>query len=179
LGEPYYGPSDDDKALLCLPWDYVGGAARYKIEIADNIEFTDPAITEINQGPPYKPDDLEPGITYYWRGFSIDLYTNQGAASDTGQFKPGPTVFITSPSDGANFSQYDDIPLQGNAVDEIDGQLVTSDDLLWSSSISGPLGIGEYYEFFANIPGAHTISLSATSKAGYTGKASITIHVTD
>jgi hypothetical protein len=184
LKEPYYETSGQDSIALILSWDYVTGAARYLIEIADNIDFSSPVVAETISGPPYYPEsaDLASGGFYYWRVRCIDRYDPeiQGAWSETLAFHPAPLVSIINPKYGNTYSQYQELVLLGSAVDAIDGRSLSGEPqwfLANDDSEDTPLCGYSGCEFSSASTGTYTLRLSATSQGGYTGSDSVTIHV--
>lgn len=85
-----------------------------------------------------------------------------------------PEVFIDN-DPNSNFELDDDIELSGSAVDLQDGP-VTDEYLVWSSNISGKLGVGG--DIVTTLPpGEHIITLTATNSAGMTSSTSVVIRV--
>ncbi|MDQ2945808.1 MAG: fibronectin type III domain-containing protein, partial [Acidobacteriota bacterium] len=76
-------------------------------------------------------------------------------------FKAPEVVIDNEPN--SNFELTDEVELSGAAVDLQDG-IVADAGLVWSSNISGKLGVGG--DLVVNLPaGAHTITLTATDSA--------------
>lgn len=73
----------------------------------------------------------------------------------------------------SNFELTDEIELSGAAVDLQDG-IVADAGLVWSSNISGKLGIGG--DLVLKLPaGVHTITLTATDSAGLSSSGSVVV----
>ena len=117
-------------------------------------------------------DDL--GVTGWDPLYGYGLVDADEAAA--GPVNQPPTVFITSPADGASFDSGDTILFEGTASDPEDGDLTGS--LAWTSSIDGPIGAGGSFSK-ALTDGNHTITASVTDSGGQTGSASISIMVGD
>ena len=99
------------------------------------------------------------------------------ASAQSAQFTvpaKGPEVVIDN-EHNSNFEVGDEIELSGAAVDLQDG-IVADAGLVWSSNISGKLGVGG--DIVAILPpGAHTITLTATNSAGISSSSSVVIRV--
>lgn len=182
--EPYYGPSGQDPISLILSWDYIIGAARYMIEIADNIDFYSPVVAETIAGPPYYPEsaDLASGGFYYWRVSCIEKLDPeiQGAWSQTLSFHPAPLISITSPEDGRTYDPFTDIFLVGSAVDAIDGRSLLGEPqwyLVNDDAEDTPLCGDRRCEFSSASIDTYTLRLTATSQGGYIGGDSVTIYI--
>ena len=88
-----------------------------------------------------------------------------------------PVAVISSPADGASFTQGESITFTGSATDLEDGAL-TGASLVWASSIDGEIGTGESFTRSDLSEGTHIITLAATDSLGVAGTASATITVT-
>jgi hypothetical protein len=86
-----------------------------------------------------------------------------------------PVVVITSPSNGASFTDGTSVSFVGSASDAEDGPLGTQ--LQWTSSINGPIGSGTAFSAPALSPGTHTITASVVDTSGLQGAASITLTI--
>jgi hypothetical protein len=86
-----------------------------------------------------------------------------------------PTVAITAPADGADFSATDTIIFSGTAHDAEDGDL--SSGISWSSNISGALGTGSRVSVRLSA-GTHTITASVADSNGLGSAAQTTVTVT-
>jgi Tol biopolymer transport system component len=87
-----------------------------------------------------------------------------------------PIATITSPPDGATFTQGEPITFQGQATDPEDGPL-TGASLVWTSSIDGQIGTGESFTRSDLSVGTHTITLTATDSQGAIGTDSIIVTI--
>lgn len=83
----------------------------------------------------------------------------------------GPVVAISDPVDGARFGEGALVTLSGVATDLGGGEL--SSNVLWSSSLDGPIGSGASVSTAILSPGSHTIIAEATDSAGNTGSDAI------
>lgn len=89
-----------------------------------------------------------------------------------------PEVTITSPENNASFSRGEEISFHCVANDQEDGTLPGS-AVLWSSSLTGGIGIGAEVINALAVPGDHTITCAGTDSAGQTSTDSIVIHIVD
>lgn len=87
-----------------------------------------------------------------------------------------PTVSISSPDDGATYSQGSNIAFSGSASDA-NGNSITGNSLVWASSIDGQIRTGSSFTKSNLSAGKQTITLTATDGAGITASKSITITV--
>lgn len=97
---------------------------------------------------------------------------------DTGPPPPGntdPVVTITAPHDGAPALSGEPVVLHATATDVEDGDL--SSDIVWTSDLDGPLGIGASISPVLS-PGSHILTASVTDTAGSSSTHQITIDVT-
>ncbi len=85
-----------------------------------------------------------------------------------------PVVAITSPAQGAQFASGELVSFAATAQDKQNGDL--SMDLVWTSSIDGPLGSGAGFSRPLN-DGMHTITASVADAQGAIGQASVSIAV--
>jgi hypothetical protein len=86
-----------------------------------------------------------------------------------------PTVTITSPSNGANFTAGASIGFTGTASDQQDGTLTSS--LAWTSSLNGSIGSGGSFQRSDLSVGTHVITAAVTDSGGLDGSQSISITV--
>jgi hypothetical protein len=86
-----------------------------------------------------------------------------------------PTVTITSPANGTTFASGTIISFTGSANDAEDGNLTAN--LIWNSSLDGPIGTvgGSFSEALS--AGTHIITASVVDSAGVSGSDSVTITV--
>ncbi|MBK7642837.1 MAG: S8 family serine peptidase [Planctomycetes bacterium] len=135
---------------------------------------------------------LNPGFTYLQVRNQI-LSTVRHAASMSGVTVTGgildlaaavgvpsgntaPTVVISSPSNGAGFTQGSSISFTGSASDTQDGNLGAS--LVWTSSLQGQIGTGTSFSRSDLAVGTHVITASVTDSGSLTGFNTVTINVT-
>jgi hypothetical protein len=100
-----------------------------------------------------------------------------GGGTDGGQPGGVPTVTIESPTDGASFQAGQSIHFTGSATDPEDGAL-SGDALVWTSDVSGQIGLGADVQSALAELGAHTITLTATDSDGNSRSAKVTITIT-
>ncbi|HOI33315.1 MAG TPA: T9SS type A sorting domain-containing protein, partial [Bacteroidales bacterium] len=82
-----------------LTWDPISGAARYTMEIASNVDFSDPWVYETNETT-YTVAGLSFGQDYYWRVNA----RHAGGVSDWSapfKFNTISTVNLTAPANNA------------------------------------------------------------------------------
>lgn len=89
-----------------------------------------------------------------------------------------PQVVIFEPEESFEVKAGQEVTLEGEAYDEQDGQLTSSQQLTWSSSLDGDLGGGPLLYTHTLQVGTHEITLTATNAEGLTAKASVSITVT-
>jgi hypothetical protein len=90
--------------------------------------------------------------------------------------RPPPSVEISAPGDGAEFTEGSPISFTGSATDA-DGVLLTAGDLAWTSSADGGFGTGESFNYAGLSIGSHMITLTATDAQGSEAAATVTITV--
>ena len=106
----------------------------------------------------------------------IDDVTVRHTASGPPPPSNGPTVSITSPSDGESFSDGTNITFAGQAQDDEDGPLASQ--INWISDRDGPIGTGASFSTTLSI-GSHRITASVTDSDGNTSMSSILITITN
>jgi chitinase len=123
-------------------------------------------------------DALPGGQQARFRVFVSDGVNSAEATSAAFVVPPKPPeVFIESPKPGARYMAGTNVPLSGWANDEQDGNLYSSDALVWYSDQDGILARGPDLNTHTLSVGTHTITLSATNSAGLTGSTSVTITI--
>jgi hypothetical protein len=123
-------------------------------------------------------DALPGGQQARFRVFGSDGVNAAEATSAAFVVPPKPPeVFIESLKPGARYMAGTNVPLSGWANDEQDGNLYSSDALVWYSDQDGTLARGPDLNTHTLSAGQHTITLSATNSAGLTGSASVTITI--
>ncbi len=91
-----------------------------------------------------------------------------------GSFNSAPEVTITSPANGAVYTEGDSITFAGTATDQEDGDLTAS--LTWTSNLDGQIGTGGSFAAVLSV-GTHTVTAAATDSGGLTGESQITVTV--
>lgn len=86
-----------------------------------------------------------------------------------------PVVVISSPADGASFTEGDAVTFSGSATDVEDGDL--SGSLVWTSSADGQIGTGASFTTSALSTGSHTVTATVSDSGGANGSDSIAISV--
>ncbi len=76
-----------------------------------------------------------------------------------------PTVSITTPADGADFTQGDPVSFTATATDPEDGAL-TGASLTWASNLDGVFGSGEALVFSSLTAGTHRVTVTAADSGG-------------
>ncbi len=106
------------------------------------------------------------------------LHTNEQVAYLAFGTGPDPVVTITSPADGANFNEGDNIFFTGTATDPQDGDVTASLD--WTSNLDmGSIGTGGSFSTSTLSVGTHVIKATATDSDFNTGFDSISITIDD
>ncbi|MBK7949336.1 MAG: DUF1929 domain-containing protein [Deltaproteobacteria bacterium] len=90
--------------------------------------------------------------------------TGQDSISFTILVNLGPTVTITSPANGSTTTETRPVSLTATASDPEDGDL--SSTIVWSSSLSGPLGTGANLNLTTLAAGVHTLTALVLDTAG-------------
>jgi hypothetical protein len=85
-----------------------------------------------------------------------------------------PRVSIVTPAKGATLGEGEALALVGTAIDAQDGQVAAS--IVWDSSLQGHLGTGPAITATLR-PGSHTITLTATNRAGQSAAARVQVTV--
>jgi hypothetical protein len=137
-----------------------GGVDRFRIRIWDAA--TEEVLYDNERGV---SDDATP-TTGLLRGRIAIRTTEQNTA---------PSVMITSPANGASFSQGSHIDFAAYASDLEDGDVSAS--LLWSSDLDGIFGAGQLVTASLS-SGTHRITAKATDSEGLSGSAAVSITVT-
>lgn len=86
-----------------------------------------------------------------------------------------PSVTISSPSNGASFTEGDNVSFTGSATDAEDGNLSAS--LSWSSSLDGAIGSGASFFTSGLSAGSHTITASVSDSGSASGQDTVSITV--
>ncbi len=86
-----------------------------------------------------------------------------------------PQVTISSPADGASFTEGDSVSFFGSSSDAEDGNLTPS--LSWTSSLGGAIGTGASFSTSSLSVGTHTVTASVTDLGSLSGSDSITVTV--
>ena len=97
--------------------------------------------------------------------------------SSTTQANTAPTATIVTPTAGT-YTNAQNITFSGAGADTEDGAL-TGASVVWSSSLDGSLGTGNFFFKTGLSVGTHTITLTVTDSRGATGTATVQITVTD
>jgi hypothetical protein len=112
-------------------------------------------------------------------GFCFFQATESFTKPDTCNAPPptntAPTVVISSPADGTSVWAGASVSFAGTANDTQDGQL--TNNLVWTSSLQGPIGTGAGFSRTDLQVGTHVITASATDSGNLTGSAVVTIVV--
>jgi hypothetical protein len=106
------------------------------------------------------------------------MYLDDYIPGDDGGIGPGntaPGVSITSPADGASFAQGTPINFFGAATDLEDGDL--SGNLVWTSSLDGPIGTSGSFSTALVSAGTHIITATVADSGGLSGSSNISITV--
>jgi len=149
-----------------------------------NPDVTDPKsewmILNGDLGQPVLQDDfseLPGGPHAKIRVIATDgiLASSAESSEFTVPIKP-PFVFIEDPEWGYSYETDDEIDLEVDAFDPQDDWL-ENDSLVWTSDISGVIGTGNALVVKDLPMGEHTITLTATNRAGLTARDSITLEV--
>ncbi|MBF0224557.1 MAG: hypothetical protein HQK76_03795 [Desulfobacterales bacterium] len=98
------------------------------------------------------------------------------SCSSGGDSNKAPIAEIISPADNGVYYQGDAIFFNGAGTDQEDGTLPNS-GLSWTSSLSGPIGNGQYFTLTNLAVGQHVITLMAKDSKNSTGTDSITITI--
>ena len=87
-----------------------------------------------------------------------------------------PSASIISPRDGSVFNQEDEIDFDGFGYDRDIG-LLNGSTFVWTSSIDGEIGRGDYFTLSNLSLGGHQITITVTDSEGKTANASVNITI--
>jgi hypothetical protein len=87
-----------------------------------------------------------------------------------------PQAFITTPTNNQTVTTIQTVIFSGTGAD-IEDVLITGTALVWTSSIDGALGTGNFFTKSGLTAGTHTITLTATDSQSATGATSTTLIV--
>jgi len=59
--------ADDLTMPVTISWSTVSGATNYHLQVDDASNFSSPEVNQQMSGTSYSPDNLDDGMTYYWR----------------------------------------------------------------------------------------------------------------
>ena len=139
--------------------------------------FIAAGVTDVRTQLQTTADDLgDPGRDPQYGYGLVDA--DEAAASAPPPPNDTPTVSITSPTNDSTFNSGAMIPFEGTASDTEDDDAILTNNLAWTSSIDGAIGIGMGGSFSTTLSdGNHTIIAEATDSGDKTGSASISITV--
>ena len=112
--------------------------------------------------------------------FSAEVFFTAGGSSTAewgncaGSTNVPPAVTVSSPANGASFTEGTSIAFAASATDAEDGDLTAS--LSWISSLDGAIGTGGGFSAVLSV-GAHTITAAVTDSGGQSGSDVITVTV--
>jgi hypothetical protein len=168
-----------------LNWEPVLNAAGYALVVSTTADLSNPVVditVSGNGNTTYTISNLVAGNTYFWQVRAIDP---QGAESGYDaiwrfncptQDNTPPSAQITSPVDGAIFTEGDTVIFNGSGTDAEDGVLAGS-ALTWASDIDGALGSGNVVQSDQLSLGPHIITLTAADSQGAAGATFIEITI--
>lgn len=104
-----------------------------------------------------------------------ESFTVPAACAGGGGGNTPPVVAISSPADGAGFTEGDAVTFVGSATDVEDGDL--SGSLVWTSSADGQIGTGASFTTSTLSTGSHTVTASVSDSGGANGSDGIAISV--
>jgi hypothetical protein len=102
-------------------------------------------------------------------------YSGSASISITVDGSAEPIVTISSPVDGAGFTETDPVSFSGSAADAQDGDVTGS--LAWASDLDGPIGTGAGFGLSTLSVGTHVITATATDSESNSGSATLGITV--
>ncbi len=170
-------------AAMGLSWQYIAGAAGYRIVVSEKSDLKDPVIDTTTTVENYTPSGLSDTKTYYWHVAAIDMFQHQGVESSVWSFtvnsnveNTSPVANITSPEQGRTFLSDTDILFAGNGNDSEDG-ILSGASLIWRSDVDGIIDMGETFTSDKLSPGTHHITLTVTDSEGATGLDTVVITI--
>jgi hypothetical protein len=146
-------------------------------DLSANLAWIDEDNAPIGYGSSFSKSDLSAGI-HTITAFVYDSDANRGEDVIVVEIIPNtpPIVTIVTPGDEASFEEGELITFSGTAVDTKDGDL--SADLIWKSSIDGPIGSGASFSITDLSIGIHTITAEAADSRQLVGSDLIVISIT-
>jgi hypothetical protein len=95
------GPDDgaqNDSESISLGWETVQNADKYRVLVAEDIDFQSIVIDETTSATSYTPTALAGSTQYFWKVSAVDLYTNTGAESEVRSFTTSDCAYTISPA---------------------------------------------------------------------------------
>lgn len=87
----------------------------------------------------------------------------------------GPTVTITSPADASTYTETRPVLFAATATDPEDGD--TSANIVWTSSLTGPLGTGPTLSLTTLVPGVHILTALVVDTGGLPDSESVQVTI--
>jgi hypothetical protein len=192
-GDDYLVWAEEDDTSACLPdadaeSPLVGTGVCNEFDGIESNKFSTSSEASLVSSPGgqflyagWFQDDFdvrtgeEIGIDAWFRRI---MYINgyiPGVDGGTGPGNTAPGVSITSPANGASFISGTPINFFGAATDVEDGDL--SGNLVWTSSLDGPIGAGGSFSTALVSAGTHIITATVADSGGLSGSSNISITV--
>ena len=147
--------------------------------VANSIQWTSSIDNAIGTGKTFTKSNLSVGVHTI-----TATVTDNGGLSDSDQVpitiiiqenNSPPSVGITSPSSGSQFTEGNSVTFSGWAADPEQGGVANS--LQWTSSIDNAIGTGKTFTKSNLSVGAHTITATVTDSQGTSDSEQVTITI--
>jgi hypothetical protein len=170
-------PADGSTSIGIEPVTFSGSADDAQDgDVTESLVWESNVDGAIGSGAGFTLSTLSIG-THVITATATDGEGNTGAATITITVNapPEPVVTISSPADGAAFTESDPVNFSGLALDAKDGDVTAS--LVWDSDLDGEIGTGASFTLATLSPGSHVITATATDSESNPGAASLGLTV--
>ncbi|MFP4681214.1 MAG: hypothetical protein ACLFQB_12120 [Chitinispirillaceae bacterium] len=135
-----------------LLWEAAGGAEHYIVEIAEDVSFSDVLFSQDVESESCVPQDLQDGVTYYWRVQSVNSLGSDTSIIQSFETPSIPdSVFLVSPANEASDVSRPVQLLWHTAADVSEYELEVSTDENFSSGTVGVNPTDTTYELPGSI----------------------------
>jgi hypothetical protein len=168
---------DPARSVTTLHWDAIGGAATYRVQVADEATFAQPPVDLKDRKERTATVPALEG-TYYWRVQAVDAGGHEGKWSAAGRFtvakRAAPTATLAP---RALPLHIDELEIKGN-VALIRGTTLPGVTLLVDGQPVAVDATGHFHEHIAIAEtGSHELVVRATGKNGSSAEERRTIEI--